>query len=90
MSLGTLYIISAPSGAGKTSLVKALLERLAGVAVSVSHTTRAARPGEQDGVDYHFTDKVSDGRMAFDYSLQSGPSPTTNAVKIMRMEGLPV
>ncbi len=40
--------------------------------------------------NYHFTDKVSDGRMAFDYTLQSGPSPTTNAVKIMRMEGLPV
>jgi len=57
MSLGTLYIISAPSGAGKTSLVKALLERLSGVVVSVSHTTRAPRPGEQDGVDYHFIDK---------------------------------
>ena len=57
MSTGTLYIISAPSGAGKTSLVKALLERLPGVSVSVSHTTRAARPGEQDGVDYHFIDK---------------------------------
>ncbi len=46
MSLGTLYIISAPSGAGKTSLVKALLERLPEVVVSVSHTTRAPRPGE--------------------------------------------
>ena len=57
MSLGTLYIISAPSGAGKTSLVKALLERLSGVVVSVSHTTRTPRPGEQDGVDYHFIDK---------------------------------
>jgi len=57
MSLGTLYIISAPSGAGKTSLVKALLERLSGVVVSVSHTTRAPRPGEEDGVDYHFFDK---------------------------------
>ncbi len=64
MSLGTLYIISAPSGAGKTSLVKALLERLAGVAVSVSHTTRAARPGEQEGVDYHFTDKAEFERLA--------------------------
>ena len=54
---GTLYIISAPSGAGKTSLVKALLERLDGVSVSVSHTTRAPRPGEVDGVDYHFIGK---------------------------------
>ena len=58
MSLGTLYIISAPSGAGKTSLVKALLERLPGITVSVSHTTRPSRPGEQDGVDYHFIDKA--------------------------------
>jgi guanylate kinase len=57
MSLGTLYIVSAPSGAGKTSLVKALLARLSGVVVSVSHTTRAPRPGEQDGIDYHFIDK---------------------------------
>jgi len=63
MSLGTLYIISAPSGAGKTSLVKALLERLSGVVVSVSHTTRAPRPGEQDGVDYHFINKVEFERM---------------------------
>jgi len=55
--IGTLYVISAPSGAGKTSLVKALLERLGGITVSVSHTTRAPRPGEQDGVDYHFIDK---------------------------------
>ena len=56
MSLtGTLYTVSAPSGAGKTSLVKALIERCAGVRVSVSHTTRDIRPGEQDGVNYHFT-----------------------------------
>jgi guanylate kinase len=53
---GTLYIISAPSGAGKTSLVKALLENTDGIGVSISHTTRAMRPGEQDGVDYHFVD----------------------------------
>ena len=52
---GTLYIVSAPSGAGKTSLVKALLDSTAEVSVSVSHTTRAMRPGEQDGVNYHFT-----------------------------------
>ena len=55
--IGTLYIISAPSGAGKTSLVKALLECVGGITVSVSHTTRAPRPGERDGVDYHFIDK---------------------------------
>ncbi len=52
---GTLYIVSAPSGAGKTSLVKALIDSMAQVRVSVSHTTRAMRPGEVDGVNYHFT-----------------------------------
>jgi len=53
--MGHLYIISAPSGAGKTSLVAALVRELADVQVSVSHTTRAMRPGEQDGVNYYFT-----------------------------------
>ena len=52
---GTLYIVSAPSGAGKTSLVKALIETQAQIRVSVSHTTRAMRPGEVDQVNYHFT-----------------------------------
>lgn len=56
MSHGTLYIVSAPSGAGKTSLVRALLERIDGIQVSVSHTTRAMRPGEVDGHNYHFVD----------------------------------
>jgi guanylate kinase len=51
---GNLFVISAPSGAGKTSLVNALLERMTGIQVSVSHTTRAQRPGEVDGVNYHF------------------------------------
>ena len=54
---GTLYIISAPSGAGKTSLVKALIELTGNLRVSVSHTTRAMRPGEHDGVNYHFTSR---------------------------------
>jgi len=53
---GTLYIFSAPSGAGKTSLVKALIECSRELVVSVSHTTRAMRPGEEDGVHYHFID----------------------------------
>jgi len=51
---GRLYVISAPSGAGKTSLVKALLERDPSLAVSVSHTTRKPRPHEQDGREYYF------------------------------------
>ena len=56
-STGTLYIVSAPSGAGKTSLVKALLDSQANLRVSVSHTTRAMRPGEVDGVNYHFVSR---------------------------------
>ncbi|WP_257267232.1 guanylate kinase [Endozoicomonas sp. ONNA2] len=55
MNIGKLYIIAAPSGAGKTSLVKAMVESTPHVRVSVSHTTRGIRSGEQDGVDYHFT-----------------------------------
>lgn len=51
---GDLFIISAPSGAGKTSLVKALLNDVTGIEVSVSHTTRQQRQGEQPGSDYHF------------------------------------
>jgi guanylate kinase len=54
--IGTLYIISAPSGAGKTSLIKALLRQVDDLTVSVSHTTRAPRAGEIDGEDYHFID----------------------------------
>jgi guanylate kinase len=60
---GQLYVIAAPSGAGKTSLVKALHEHLPGVAVSVSHTTRAMRPGEEAGLHYHFVDHATFERM---------------------------
>lgn len=55
MSQGTLYVVSAPSGAGKTSLVRALCERFEAVVLSVSHTTRQSRAGEENGVDYFFT-----------------------------------
>ena len=51
---GTLYVISAPSGAGKTSLVAQMLKQDEKLGVSVSHTTRPMRKGEQDGVNYHF------------------------------------
>ncbi len=60
---GTLYIVAAPSGAGKTSLVQALLEGLPGIEVSISYTTRPARPGEQEGVNYHFVDPPTFRRM---------------------------
>lgn len=54
---GKLFIIAAPSGAGKTSLVHELIDRYSDIAVSVSHTTRDQRPGEQDGVNYNFVSK---------------------------------
>ncbi|HXK57816.1 MAG TPA: guanylate kinase [Gammaproteobacteria bacterium] len=63
MSQGTLYIVSAPSGAGKTSLLKALIQAEKGIQVSVSHTTRPMRPGERNGVDYWFTNESEFRRM---------------------------
>ena len=51
---GNLFVIAAPSGGGKTSLTRALLEREPAILLSVSYTTRLPRPGETDGVDYHF------------------------------------
>jgi len=51
---GTLYIVSAPSGAGKTTLVGALLKNMPDIKASISHTTRPMRPGEKEGVNYHF------------------------------------
>ena len=57
MSGGHLFVVAAPSGAGKTSLVKALLEREPRLRVCVSHTTRPKRPNEVDGRDYHFVDR---------------------------------
>lgn len=54
---GNLFIVSAPSGAGKTSLVAALLASTPGVALSISYTTRPPRPGEVNGRDYHFVSR---------------------------------
>ncbi|MBT5411742.1 MAG: guanylate kinase [Cellvibrionales bacterium] len=51
---GTLYIVSAPSGAGKTTLVGALLKNMPDIKASISHTTRPMRPGEKEGINYHF------------------------------------
>jgi len=63
MNSSCLFTISAPSGAGKTSLVKALLQNKSDIAVSVSHATRDRRPGEQNGVDYHFVNIETFERM---------------------------
>jgi len=56
--MANVIIISAPSGAGKTSLVKDLLTKVDNIQVSISHTTRSPRPGEVDGKDYYFVDSV--------------------------------
>jgi guanylate kinase len=64
---GLLFIVSAPSGAGKTSMVRALLQRDAQVGLSVSYTTRPPRPGEVHGRDYHFVD-----RSEFEHMIERG------------------
>jgi guanylate kinase len=61
---GNLFIVCAPSGAGKTSLVNALLEREPDIELSVSYTTREPRRGEEDGRDYHFVDRATFDAMA--------------------------
>ncbi|MCW5210478.1 guanylate kinase, partial [Desulfobulbus sp. N3] len=57
MAEGVLLVVSAPSGCGKTTILKKLMAEISGLEFSVSHTTRQARPGERDGVDYHFVSK---------------------------------
>jgi guanylate kinase len=64
---GLLYVITAPSGAGKSSLIAKLLADESGLTLSVSYTTRPPRPGEQDGREYHFVD-----RRAFEAMLERG------------------
>jgi guanylate kinase len=63
VSRGRLIIISAPSGAGKTTLAKALATSVPNTVLSISHTTRSRRVGEVDGVDYHFVDREHFQRM---------------------------
>ena len=60
---GNLFVIAAPSGAGKTSLVDALLKQEPNIRLSISYTTRAPRPGEVDGREYHFLDRAAFERM---------------------------
>lgn len=56
---GALFVVSAPSGAGKTSLLKALRSRISNLRVAISHTTRLPRHGERDGIHYHFVDQTT-------------------------------
>jgi guanylate kinase len=63
MSKGILYVVAAPSGTGKTTLVKALIESVSGITVSISHTTRPSRPAEVHGINYYFIDEAEFQRM---------------------------
>jgi len=58
MTAGRLFVISAPSGAGKTTLLKQVMVNIPGLVFSISHTTREPRPGERNGVDYHFVSRA--------------------------------
>jgi guanylate kinase len=91
---GTLFIVAAPSGAGKTSLVRALLERDPAMVLSVSYTSRPPRPGEIGGVHYHFVDKTDFLRMAaagdfFEYAEVHGDLKGTarSAVEPLLLQG---
>ena len=69
MSQGQLFVISAPSGAGKTSLVSETIARIGDLAVSVSHTTRSPRPGDVDARDYHFVQQSEFDRLIASHAL---------------------
>jgi guanylate kinase len=84
---GTLYIVAAPSGAGKTSLVRALLEREPGIALSVSWTSRLPRPAEAEGVHYHFVSRQVFQHMAaagafYEYANVHGDLKGTAAASV--------
>lgn len=68
-STGNLYVIAAPSGTGKTTLVKAVVESVSGVTVSISHTTRKKRPAEIHGINYYFIDVSEFQRMVANHEF---------------------
>ncbi len=84
---GTLFVVAAPSGAGKSTLVNALLEREPGIRLSISHTTRAPRPGESEGSHYHFVSRdtfmrmVGDGQF-FEYAEVHGDMKGTSLTAV--------
>lgn len=94
---GTLYIVAAPSGAGKSSIVNAVLSRVANVALSISYTSRAPRPGERHAQHYHFISKaefetmIANGQF-FEYALVHGDYKGTarNSVLPQLTNGLDV
>ena len=66
---GNLFIVAAPSGGGKTSLIKKLIENLDSIQVSISHTTRSPRPQEKEGIDYFFVTEASFVKAGIDVVL---------------------
>ncbi len=76
---GSLAYIQSLAGAAGTGLI-------------ATHDLELAKLSEEDArvLNYHFSDSVEEGRLSFDYQIRPGPSQTTNALKIMEMEGLPV
>lgn len=92
MGQGTLYIVSAPSGAGKSSLISALLKENPryDMKVSISHTTRAPRPGEEDGIHYHFVsveefNQLAENGTFLEYAQVFGNSYGTSRLWIEEM-----
>lgn len=88
---GVLFVITGPSGVGKSTLIRAAMGRIRGLSFSVSATTRSPRPGERDGVDYHFLDraaferKVAEGAFlehatVYDRSYGTLKTPTADAL----------
>jgi guanylate kinase len=77
MSKGSVFMVVAPSGAGKSSLVNALLAKDAHVRLSVSHTTRPPRPGEENGKQYHFVDVPTFKKLRTEGEFQDNRGQTT-------------
>ena len=86
---GSVIVVSAPSGAGKTTVVTRVLNELDGLRFSVSHTTRAPRPGEKDGVEYHFIDvaafeRLRDTGQLLEWALNYGHYYGTGVAELER------
>ncbi len=97
MTAGRLLVISAPSGAGKTTLLKQVMGQVAGLVFSISHTTRQPRPGEQDGVDYHFVSRAEflemiDQELFLEYAEVHGNfyGTSSDAIGLQLLDGLDV
>lgn len=93
---GALFVVSAPSGGGKSTVLRKVISQLPGVSISISYTTRPPRPGERDGMDYFFVshgefiDMVSDGKF-IEWAEVHGylyGTPRANLEKLMQGEDL--